>query len=103
MLESLFDLPLLVAGPAIVGALCLYALLGIWIVRRWILPRFRNALIGYAIMFLRRMSFVLATGIFGFVFIMQRPEFRIPVSRYLLLLAGLFAFYCYTQETERLG
>lgn len=41
MLESLFDLPLLVAGPAIVGFLCLYALLGMWIVRRWILPRLR--------------------------------------------------------------
>jgi nitrate reductase gamma subunit len=41
MLQSLFDLPLLVAGPLIVGSLCLYGLLGLWIVRRCILPRLR--------------------------------------------------------------
>jgi hypothetical protein len=41
MLQSLFDLPLLVAGPLIVGSFCLYGLLGLWIVRRCILPRLR--------------------------------------------------------------
>jgi hypothetical protein len=39
MLESVFDIPLFIAGPAIVGALCLYGLLGMWIFRRFILPR----------------------------------------------------------------
>ena len=41
MLESLFDLRLIVAGPIIVGSLCVYALIGLWFVRRYILPRLR--------------------------------------------------------------
>jgi hypothetical protein len=64
-------------------------------------PRFRNALIGYLILFLSRMLFLLATAIFAFVFITQRPEFHIPVSRYFLTLAGLFSLFCYTQEVEK--
>ena len=39
VLESLFDLPLLITGPAIVGSLCLYALVGLVAVRRYVLPR----------------------------------------------------------------
>ena len=39
MFESIFDLPLLIAGPVIVGSLCLYGLIGLWIFRRFILPR----------------------------------------------------------------
>ena len=41
MLESLFDLRLIVAGPLIVGFLCVYGLIGLWFVRRYILPRLR--------------------------------------------------------------
>src|ERR1041385_1837585 len=41
MFESLFDLPLFVTGPAIIGLLCLYALLGSRIFRRRVLPRLR--------------------------------------------------------------
>jgi hypothetical protein len=39
--ESIFDLPLLIAGPAIVGSLCLFAIGGLLIVRRRVLPRLR--------------------------------------------------------------
>ena len=68
------------------------------------LPRLlRNALVGYAVLFVARMSFVLATAVFGFVFIVRRPEFQIPASRYLVLIIGLFALFCYTQELEQLG
>jgi len=42
MSESFFDLPLLVAGPAIVGSLCLYGIVGLSIVRRYVLPRLRS-------------------------------------------------------------
>jgi predicted membrane metal-binding protein len=49
------------------------------------------------------MSFLLAPAIFGFIFIVQRPECHLLVSRYLLTLAGLFSYFCYTQEVERLG
>jgi hypothetical protein len=66
-------------------------------------PQFRNALIGYVIWFLGRMSFLLATAIFGFVFIVQRPELNLPSSRYLITLAGLFAYFCYAQEVEKLA
>ena len=40
-MDSLFALPLLIAGPVIVGLLCLYAVSGLWVVRRWVLPRLR--------------------------------------------------------------
>lgn len=41
MLEFLFDLPLLVTGPALLAALCLFAIGGLLVVRRWVLPRSR--------------------------------------------------------------
>jgi nitrate reductase gamma subunit len=41
MFESLFDLPLVIAGPAIIVALCLFAVVGLWLVRRRVLPRLR--------------------------------------------------------------
>lgn len=67
------------------------------------LPRLQNALIGHIVLFVARMSFVLATSVFGFVFIVRRPEFQIPISRYFVLIIGLFAVFCYTQELEQLG
>ena len=41
MLEFLFDLPLLITGPAIIGSLCLFAIGGLLLVRRRVLPRLR--------------------------------------------------------------
>ena len=41
MFEALFDLPLLITGPAIVGSLCLFAVAGLTVVRRRVLPRLR--------------------------------------------------------------
>jgi hypothetical protein len=79
---------------------------GYWVRHRLRLPvpqLFRNALVGYIVLFVARMSFVLATAVFGFVFIVRRPEFQIPASRYLVLIIGLFALFCYTQELEQLG
>ena len=64
---------------------------------------FRNALVGYIVLFVARMAFVLATSVFGFVFIVRRPEFHIPTSRYFAVIIGLFALFCYTQELEQLG
>jgi len=79
---------------------------GYWIRHRLRLPLpqlFRNALVGYIVLFVARMSFVLATAVFGFVFIVRRPEFQIPASRYFAVIIGLFALFCYTQELEHLG
>jgi len=41
MFESLFDVPLWIAGPAIILALCLFAVIGLLVVRRHVLPRLR--------------------------------------------------------------
>src|SRR5215203_5455686 len=41
MFESIFDIPLLIAGPAILGTLCLFAVVGLLLVRRRVLPRLR--------------------------------------------------------------
>jgi hypothetical protein len=78
---------------------------GFWIRHRLRspIPQLRNALVGYIVLFVERMSFVLATSIFGFVFIVRRPELFVPTSRYFVLIVGLFALFCYTQELEQLG
>jgi hypothetical protein len=39
MFESIFDIPLVIAGLAIVGLLCLFAIGGLLLVRRFVLPR----------------------------------------------------------------
>jgi hypothetical protein len=41
MLDAIVDLPLWVSGPLIVGGLCAYAVAGLWVVRRRVLPRLR--------------------------------------------------------------
>jgi hypothetical protein len=41
MLDFLFDLPLVIVGPAIIAALWLFALVGLLMVRRHVLPRLR--------------------------------------------------------------
>jgi Tfp pilus assembly protein PilZ len=41
MFEFIFDLPLIITGPVIVGSLCLFAIVGLLLVRRLVLPRLR--------------------------------------------------------------
>ena len=41
MFEFLFDLPLVIIGPVIVAGLCLFAVAGMLVVRRRVLPRLR--------------------------------------------------------------
>src|SRR5262245_4711799 len=41
MFVAIFNLPLWITGPAIVGGLCVYGLLGLLLVRRLVLPRLR--------------------------------------------------------------
>jgi hypothetical protein len=93
-------------GPLIWGSAAVILMqTGFWIRHRLQppLPRFQNALIGYLVLFAGRMSLLVTTAIFGFVFITQRPDFHIPFSRYVLTLAGFFSYFCYTQELERLA
>jgi hypothetical protein len=67
------------------------------------MPQFTNAFAGHVVRFLGRMLFVLATSLFGFVFIKQGPGFHMPVFRYVVFIVGLFSLFCYTQELNRLG
>jgi hypothetical protein len=41
MPDILFDLPLAITGPMIIGGLCLSAIIGLLLVRRYVLPRLR--------------------------------------------------------------
>ncbi len=41
MPDFLFELPLAVTGPMIIGGLCLSAIVGLLLVRRFVLPRLR--------------------------------------------------------------
>jgi hypothetical protein len=41
MIESLFNSQMVVAGPAIILLLCLFAISGLLLVRRLVLPRLR--------------------------------------------------------------
>jgi hypothetical protein len=43
MFEHLFDISLWIAGPVIIGTLCLFAVVGLLLVRRRLLPRLRVA------------------------------------------------------------
>ncbi len=67
------------------------------------LPQFHNAFLGHVILFVGSVSFVFAGAVFCFAFIMPRPELQIPPSRYLVLIVGLFALFCYVQGTGATG
>ncbi len=41
MFDSLYDLPLIIVGPAIIGTLCVFAVIGQALARRFVLPRMR--------------------------------------------------------------
>ena len=41
MLEFVFDIPLVIAGPVIIGSLCVFSIVGLLLVRRTVLPRLR--------------------------------------------------------------
>jgi hypothetical protein len=67
------------------------------------LPHLRNAFIGHIVLFVARMSLVLATSSFAFVFLLRNADLQIPLFRYAVFIAGLFALFCYVQELDRLG
>jgi len=67
------------------------------------LPRLHNALLGHIVLFVSRLSFVVATSVFSFVFIAKKLEGQIDVARYILTMVGLFSFFCYMLELQRFG
>ena len=78
---------------------------GYW-TRYWIrpaLPLFVSVVLGHVILFLSRMSFIVATSVFSFVFISKRLENQMSAVHYGLTIAGLFSLFCYMQELQGLG
>lgn len=70
---------------------------------------YRNLLLGHVFAFASRISFVFGGALFSLYFLRHLPAMQLsPFSldfawRAVLLLAILFALYCYTLELERLG
>ncbi len=67
------------------------------------MPAIRNVFLAHIVKFLARVPFMLATSVFGFVFLTQRLAPGMPVSRYALVLLVLHSLYCYMLELTRLG
>jgi hypothetical protein len=67
------------------------------------MPRSGHAPAGHVIFFLGRLSFVVATSTFSFVFINHLGELNIPAHRMVLIMALLFAMFCWNLELERLA
>src|SRR5437899_6260055 len=90
-------------------ALCAVAVLLIqsayWIRLRCFPPlRFNRRLVmGHAIQFLGRLSFVFIGGLFGVVFFTRFEELEFSIWKVLFLLALLFSLFCYTLDLDRLG
>ena len=67
-------------------------------------PRFKRRLIlGHAIQFLGRLSFVFIGGMFGVVFFTRFQQLEFSVWKASVLLAVLFSMFCYALDLDRLG
>ena len=67
------------------------------------LPQVVSSALGHIVLFLSRMVFTLATAVFSFVFISRKLASEMPLLRYVLMLAGLFSLFLYTQELQWWG
>jgi len=63
----------------------------------------RQLVLGHAIQFLGRLSFVFIGGMFGVVFFTRFQQLEFSVWKVSVLLALLFSMYCYALELERIG
>jgi hypothetical protein len=66
-------------------------------------PQVVSTALGHIVLFLSRMVFTLATAVFSFVFISRKLASEVPLLRYVLMLAGLFSLFLYSQELQSLG
>jgi hypothetical protein len=62
-----------------------------------------NMLLGHAVLFLARLSFVFAGGLFATIIFVRFAEIEFSWWRALMLLGVLFSIFCFTLELERLG
>jgi hypothetical protein len=78
---------------------------GYWI-RLRCFPSFRfnrHLVLGHAIQFLGRLSFVFIGGLFSVVFFTRFESLEFSIWKVLLLLAVLFSLFCYTLDLERIA
>jgi len=76
-----------------------------WIRLRCCRPlRFKRQLVlGHAIQFLGRLSFVFIGGMFSVVFFTRFDELEFSIWKILFLLVVLFSLFCYTLDLDRLA
>src|SRR5438876_11051444 len=76
-----------------------------WIRLRCFPPlRFKRQLVlGHAIQFLGRLSFVFIGGMFSVVFFTRFQQLEFSVWKASVLLAVLFSMFCYALDLDRLG
>ena len=78
---------------------------GYWLRLRFhpTLPRWENVVFSHIVLFLGRLSFILAAATFSVVFFLRPEGLHLPFSRVVLLLSVLFSMFCYSLELEWLG
>ncbi len=76
-----------------------------WIRLRYFPPlRFkRRMVLGHAIQFLGRLSFVFIAGMFSVVFFTRFEELEFSIWKALFLMVVLFSLFCYTLDLDRIG
>jgi hypothetical protein len=62
-----------------------------------------NPVLGHLILFLSRLNFIFAAGVFSAVYLVRFNDLDISLLGSVLLFAILFSIFCYTLELERLG
>src|SRR5438876_12251995 len=63
----------------------------------------RHLVLGHAIQFLGRLSFVFIGGMFSVVFFTRFQQLEFSVWKASVLLAVLFSMFCYALDLDRLG
>lgn len=96
------------AGPRIfvLGAVAVILIQSAYWIRLRCFPplRFRRQLVlGHAIQFLGRLSFVFIGGMFSVVFFTRFESLEFSIWKVLFLLVVLFSLFCYTLDLDRLG
>ena len=62
-----------------------------------------HPLAGHLLIFLGRLSFILASSLFSLIYLVRFDELDPPPGGLVLLPLVLFALFCYARELERLG
>ncbi|GLS19625.1 hypothetical protein GCM10007874_26420 [Labrys miyagiensis] len=103
------DIDPLTQAAIIAGAIALQG--SYWLRYRWVTIHvpFRSAPVGHLVMFASRVSFFFGGALFSVIFFRHVPEFDMfpplgqAMLKLLIVMAILFALFCYALELERFG